>query len=105
MPMLPEPTGTQGHSLITMVVQLSRLISSVVMSGGHRQTKLPLEREEKGCKEQAGLRALFIDIRVTKVLANFRKTFIFCRNSVMLSWRGKDGTEPSRDAAGRSGWY
>lgn len=58
--------------------------------------------EEEGCKQQGGLlHALFINIQMTKILANFRKTFhILWKHSATLSWRGKDGTVPSRDAAG-----
>lgn len=47
------------------------------------------------------LHALFINIQMTKILASFRKTFhILWKHSATLSWRGKDGTVPSRDAAG-----
>lgn len=47
------------------------------------------------------MHALFINIQMTKILANFRKTFhILWKHSATLSWRGKDGTVPSRDAAG-----
>lgn len=58
--------------------------------------------EEEGCKQQVGLlHALFINIQMTKILADFRKTFhILWKHSATLSWRGKDGTVPSRDAAG-----
>lgn len=52
--MLPEPTGAQGHLLITMAMQLSRLSSSAVMSGGHRQSFLWRRWKRKAANNKRG---------------------------------------------------
>lgn len=62
----------------------------VLMSAGPRQSSLWGDSRRGGEATSGPLHVLFINIWMTKILANFRKTFIFCRNNApVLSWREK----------------
>lgn len=73
--MLPEPTGAQGHSLITMVMQLSRLISSVVMSGGHRQSFLWRRWRRKAANSKRDFACVVYRHSGDEGLGQFQKDF------------------------------
>lgn len=62
----------------------------VLMSADPRQSFLWGDSRRGGEATSGPLHVLFINIWMTKILANFRKTFIFCRNNApLLSWREK----------------
>lgn len=54
------------------------------MSAALRQSFL-WEDSRRVCSNKWAMHALFINIWMTEILANFRKTLIFCRNTVQCS--------------------